>query len=111
LPAFADVTSEVSPPAFVEAGFAPTFHGLHASAVTDRKTLRETNHEQRHPHGEHRRCLQQHRHRAGFLNTLQPSGQIGKTRDIVDAVLYLTDAPFTTGAVLTVDGGAAAGKW
>ncbi|MFC0577502.1 hypothetical protein [Paraburkholderia solisilvae] len=31
--------------------------------------------------------------------------------DIVDAVLYLTDAQFTTGAVLTVDGGAAAGKW
>jgi NAD(P)-dependent dehydrogenase (short-subunit alcohol dehydrogenase family) len=46
-----------------------------------------------------------------FLNSLQPAGRIGTTQDIVDAVLYLTDAQFTTGTVLAVDGGAAAGKW
>jgi hypothetical protein len=28
-----------------------------------------------------------------------------------NAALYLTDSQFTTGAVLAVDGGAAAGKW
>ncbi len=36
---------------------------------------------------------------------------MGATRDVVDAVLYLTDAEFTTGVVLPVDGGASAGKW
>lgn len=47
----------------------------------------------------------------GFLNTLQPLGHIGGTRDIVDAVLYLTAAEFATGVVLPVDGGMAAGRW
>jgi NAD(P)-dependent dehydrogenase (short-subunit alcohol dehydrogenase family) len=47
----------------------------------------------------------------GFLSTLQPSGRIGKVSDIVDAVLYLSDASFTTGAVLPVDGGMSSGKW
>ncbi|HZW20820.1 SDR family oxidoreductase [Noviherbaspirillum sp.] len=46
-----------------------------------------------------------------FLKSLSPSGRTGSTRDIVDAVLYLTDAQFTSGAVLTVDGGATAGTW
>lgn len=46
-----------------------------------------------------------------FLKTLAPMGRTGSTRDIVDAVLYLTEAGFTTGAVLTVDGGATAGTW
>ncbi|HYD63588.1 MAG TPA: SDR family oxidoreductase [Noviherbaspirillum sp.] len=46
-----------------------------------------------------------------FLKTLAPTGKIGTTKDVVDAVLYLTDAQFTTGAVLTVDGGATAGTW
>lgn len=46
-----------------------------------------------------------------FLKGLQPSGKIGSVKDIVDAVLYLTDAEFTTGIVLTVDGGATSGKW
>ncbi|MDB5999039.1 MAG: uncharacterized protein JWP52_738 [Rhizobacter sp.] len=46
-----------------------------------------------------------------FLSTLQPSGRIGKPQDIVDAVLYLSDASFTTGVVLPVDGGMSAGKW
>jgi NAD(P)-dependent dehydrogenase (short-subunit alcohol dehydrogenase family) len=46
-----------------------------------------------------------------FLKTLQPGGRIGAVQDIVDAVLYLTTAEFTTGVVLPVDGGATAGKW
>lgn len=45
-----------------------------------------------------------------FLNTLQPLGRIGSTKDVTDAVLYLTDADFVTGIVLSVDGGMAAGK-
>ena len=47
----------------------------------------------------------------GFLNTLQPAGRIGTTQEIVDAVLYLSGAGFTTGIVLPVDGGMGAGKW
>lgn len=46
-----------------------------------------------------------------FLKGLAPSGAMGSTQDIVDAVLYLTGSSFTTGAVLTVDGGMATGKW
>lgn len=46
-----------------------------------------------------------------FLKSLAPTGKIGSTKDVVDAVLYLTEAQFTTGAVLTVDGGATAGTW
>jgi NAD(P)-dependent dehydrogenase (short-subunit alcohol dehydrogenase family) len=46
-----------------------------------------------------------------FLKALQPAGRIGTTKEIVDAVLYLSDAEFTTGIVLPVDGGMSAGKW
>jgi NAD(P)-dependent dehydrogenase (short-subunit alcohol dehydrogenase family) len=46
-----------------------------------------------------------------FYNTLAPSGTTGTTDDIVDAVLYLTEARFTSGVVLSVDGGANAGTW
>jgi NAD(P)-dependent dehydrogenase (short-subunit alcohol dehydrogenase family) len=46
-----------------------------------------------------------------FLNTLQPAGRLGQVSDIADAVLYLANAPFTTGAVLPVDGGMSTGKW
>jgi NAD(P)-dependent dehydrogenase (short-subunit alcohol dehydrogenase family) len=45
----------------------------------------------------------------GFYQTLAPSGTTGTTKDIVDAVMYLTDSSFTTGTVLPVDGGASAG--
>jgi NAD(P)-dependent dehydrogenase (short-subunit alcohol dehydrogenase family) len=31
--------------------------------------------------------------------------------EVVDAILFLTDATFTTGEILHVDGGAHAGKW
>lgn len=46
-----------------------------------------------------------------FFNTLSPSGRTGSTKDIVDAVLYLTDAGFISGVALPVDGGATAGTW
>ena len=46
-----------------------------------------------------------------FLEGLQPSGRLGEVQDIVDAVLYLTDAKFVTGVVLSVDGGATSGTW
>ncbi|MFC5698915.1 SDR family NAD(P)-dependent oxidoreductase [Pseudomonas sp. GCM10022186] len=46
-----------------------------------------------------------------FLNGLQPVGHIGQVQDIADAVLYLTDASFTTGIVLAVDGGMSTGTW
>ena len=46
-----------------------------------------------------------------FYRTLSPSGKTGETGDIVNAVLYLTDSSFTSGTVMAVDGGAAAGHW
>lgn len=46
-----------------------------------------------------------------FLKTLSPLKRLGGTADIVQAALYLTDADFTTGAVLHVDGGMSAGRW
>lgn len=46
-----------------------------------------------------------------FLKGLQPVGHMGEVSDIVEAVLYLTRAPFVTGAVLRVDGGMTAGRW
>jgi NAD(P)-dependent dehydrogenase (short-subunit alcohol dehydrogenase family) len=46
-----------------------------------------------------------------FLKRLQPAGRIGTVEEIAEAVLYLGDASFTTGAVLPVDGGMAAGHW
>ena len=46
-----------------------------------------------------------------FLRTLSPMGTISEVSDIVDAVLYLTEAHQVTGEVLHVDGGAHSGKW
>jgi NAD(P)-dependent dehydrogenase (short-subunit alcohol dehydrogenase family) len=46
-----------------------------------------------------------------FLKGLHPVRRIGEIKEIVDAVLFLTDATFTTGEILHVDGGAHAGKW
>jgi len=46
-----------------------------------------------------------------FLKTLQPLGGISEVKDIVDAVVYLTEAEQITGEVLHVDGGAQVGKW
>ena len=47
----------------------------------------------------------------GFLKGLHPMGRIGEVQEVVDAVLFLTDATFTSGEILHVDGGAHAGKW
>jgi NAD(P)-dependent dehydrogenase (short-subunit alcohol dehydrogenase family) len=38
-------------------------------------------------------------------------GRKGEVSDIVDAVLFLENAPFVTGEILHVDGGQAAGHW
>jgi NAD(P)-dependent dehydrogenase (short-subunit alcohol dehydrogenase family) len=46
-----------------------------------------------------------------FLRTLSPMGTISETREIADAVIYLTEARNVTGEVLHVDGGAHRGKW
>src|SRR5258705_11849725 len=46
-----------------------------------------------------------------FLKGLHPVGRIGEVKEIFDAVLFLTDATFTSGEILHVDGGAHAGKW
>ena len=46
-----------------------------------------------------------------FLRTLSPLGQIADSRDIAEAVFYLTQASQVTGEVLHVDGGAHLGRW
>ena len=46
-----------------------------------------------------------------FLKGLSPMGVISSVQEIVDAVIYLTEAPHVTGEVLHVDGGAHVGKW
>jgi NAD(P)-dependent dehydrogenase (short-subunit alcohol dehydrogenase family) len=46
-----------------------------------------------------------------FLKTLSPMGRISDVADIVDAIVYLTEARDVTGEVLHVDGGAHNGKW
>jgi NAD(P)-dependent dehydrogenase (short-subunit alcohol dehydrogenase family) len=43
------------------------------------------------------------------LATIQPIGRMGEVSDVVDAVLYLEDAPLVTGETLHVDGGQIAG--
>jgi NAD(P)-dependent dehydrogenase (short-subunit alcohol dehydrogenase family) len=46
-----------------------------------------------------------------FLKGLSPMEIISNVQEIVDAVIYLTEAPHVTGQVLYVDGGAHVGKW
>ncbi|MFF4749368.1 SDR family NAD(P)-dependent oxidoreductase [Streptomyces sp. NPDC002514] len=43
------------------------------------------------------------------LAALHPLGRMGEISDIVDAVVYLENAPFVTGEILHVDGGQSAG--
>jgi NAD(P)-dependent dehydrogenase (short-subunit alcohol dehydrogenase family) len=43
------------------------------------------------------------------LGKLHPVGRLGEIDDIVDAVIYLENAPFVTGEILHVDGGQSAG--
>lgn len=45
------------------------------------------------------------------LKQLHPIPRLGTVEEIVDAALFLTRAPFITGEVLHVDGGAHAGRW
>lgn len=44
------------------------------------------------------------------LAGLHPLGRMGELSDIVDAVIYLENAPFVTGEILHVDGGQSAGR-
>jgi NAD(P)-dependent dehydrogenase (short-subunit alcohol dehydrogenase family) len=46
-----------------------------------------------------------------FLKTLSPMHSISSVEEIVDAVLFLTEASRITGEVLHVDGGAHLGRW
>jgi NAD(P)-dependent dehydrogenase (short-subunit alcohol dehydrogenase family) len=46
-----------------------------------------------------------------FLKTLSPMHGVSGVQEIVDAVLFLTEAPRVTGEVLHVDGGAHLGRW
>jgi NAD(P)-dependent dehydrogenase (short-subunit alcohol dehydrogenase family) len=43
------------------------------------------------------------------LAKLHPVGRLGEIDDVVDAVVYLENAPFVTGEILHVDGGQSAG--
>ena len=44
------------------------------------------------------------------LATLHPLSRIGEIEDVVDAIVYLENAPFVTGEILHVDGGQSAGR-
>ena len=44
-----------------------------------------------------------------FLAKMHPVGRMGEIKDIVDAILFLENAPFVTGEILHVDGGQSAG--
>ncbi len=46
-----------------------------------------------------------------ILKGLSPMGTISDVDDIVDAIVYLTEARHVTGEVLHVDAGAHTGKW
>jgi NAD(P)-dependent dehydrogenase (short-subunit alcohol dehydrogenase family) len=46
-----------------------------------------------------------------FLKGLHPMRRLATVQEIVEAALFLARAPFITGEVLHVDGGAHAGKW
>ena len=46
-----------------------------------------------------------------YLKSLSPMGTIPDVDDILDAILYLTEARHVTGEVLHVDAGAHNGKW
>ena len=45
------------------------------------------------------------------LKSMAPTHRVGEVQDIVQAVMYLTDARFVTGSIMVVDGGSTAGKW
>jgi NAD(P)-dependent dehydrogenase (short-subunit alcohol dehydrogenase family) len=45
------------------------------------------------------------------MHSLSPMGRVSTVNDIVDAVMYLTDATTVTGDTIFVDGGAHFGRW
>src|SRR5499433_3090439 len=45
------------------------------------------------------------------MESLSPMGRPSTVKDIVDAIIYLTDAATVTGQTLCVDGGAHFGRW
>ncbi|PZP12757.1 MAG: 3-oxoacyl-ACP reductase [Sphingomonas hengshuiensis] len=49
-------------------------------------------------------------HTHASLDRLHPVGHMGDIADVVNAVLYLENAPFVTGEILHVDGGQSAGQ-
>ncbi|PYM69285.1 MAG: 3-oxoacyl-ACP reductase, partial [Candidatus Rokuibacteriota bacterium] len=49
--------------------------------------------------------------RKEVLQTLNPMGVLSSVKDIVDAVMYLTEAHTVTGEILNVDSGAHTGRW
>lgn len=46
-----------------------------------------------------------------FMKSLSPMGTLSDPKDIVDAIVYLTEARHITGETVHVDGGAHVGKW
>ncbi|MEO8130043.1 MAG: SDR family oxidoreductase [Bryobacteraceae bacterium] len=48
---------------------------------------------------------------AEYLKSLSPMGEMSEISDIVEAILYLTEARHVTGEILHVDAGAHNGKW
>jgi NAD(P)-dependent dehydrogenase (short-subunit alcohol dehydrogenase family) len=46
-----------------------------------------------------------------FFSAMHPIARMGQASEVVDVILYLQAAPFVTGEVIHVDGGAHAGKW
>jgi len=45
------------------------------------------------------------------MESLSPMGRPSTVKDIMDAVMYLTDAATVTGDILYVDGGSHFGRW
>lgn len=45
------------------------------------------------------------------LSALHPLGRMGEIDEVIQAVLFLENAPFVTGEILHVDGGQSAGHW
>jgi len=50
-------------------------------------------------------------HPKDLLRTRSPMGSISDAQEIVDAVVFLAEAPYMNGEVLHVDGGSHLGKW
>ena len=46
-----------------------------------------------------------------FLRNMHPIARMGQASEVVDAIMYLDAATFVTGEIISVDGGAHAGKW